>query len=1075
MAHVTSFFGQILRFRLLIVAAVIGVLSLGLLQLRDTSVDVLPEFTPPYAEIQTEALGLSAEEVEQLITVPMEADLLNGVEGVETIRSESVPGLSSVVLVFAKGTDIYQARQLIQERLTQAHALPNVSKPPTLLPPLSSSNRVLMVGLSSSELSLIEQSVLAKWTVRPSLMGVPGVANVSIWGLRDQQLQVQVDPATLRARNVKLAQIIETAGNAQVVSPLSFLEASTPGTGGFVESPQQRLQVRHVLERIANPAELAKVPVEGTQGKLQLGDVATIKVDHQPLIGDAVVGESQGLLLVVEKFPGVSTTEVTEGVEAALNTLRPGLTGVSTDTSIFRPAEYVADAVDNVGLGLLVGAILMVVVLLALRQPWRVVLVTVITVPLALVTALLILRGFGYDLNALTLAGLAAALTIVVDEAITPVDYAMRRLRDQQFELEPESAAQSVAQGWIGTGRALVYATLVIGLALLPAAVLDGRPGAFLAPLVIAYAVAALSASLVAAVAAPALTMVLLHNAKPGKMWSTNVLERVSGRYQSGLTRFTHSSRPVLLAALACVVVIAVSIPFLSLSLVPTFKDRDVHVSLEGPPGASREWMATRSTEVSRALRGVPGVEGASAHLGRAIGGDRVVNVNSADVWVAVDTDVDYDETIARIEEVVGDLPELTARVVPYTTQRMHDIGALVSGGNPATSSGLKLLTGDEHPLTVRVFGENPVQLEQTAARVLDQIKGVDGISGPELIRPKMQSTIEIEVDLNKAQAQGMTPGAVRRAEATLVQGIQVGSLFEQQKVFDVIVQGIPTTRRSLEDVANLQLDKPGGGYVRLGDVADVRAAQTPEVIQRDAVSRRMDIVAGVSGRSLADVKADVDRELRAMSMPLEYHAEVVGQSTAEEISLGLVIGTTVAAVLAAFLLFQAGTHSWKLALALSLALPLSLAGGFAISAITGYGLSLAALLGLLAALAWVVRNSLVTIFRMMALDREGAAQAPASYIVQRGARERMAPMLTSAIAVVALTAPMIVLGSRPGLEILHPMSVVLLGALVTAVPFALFAVPALHQHAGPRHDPDERTASAESQRTQVLADEAGA
>jgi Cu/Ag efflux pump CusA len=230
-----------MKFRLLILAAAIGVLALGIVQLRGTSMEVLPEFSPPYAEIHTEALGLSADEVEQLITVPLEQDLLNGVEGVDVIRSESLPGLSSIVMVFEPGTDIYRARQLIEERLSQAHggALPQVSKPSTLLQPLSSANRVLMIGMSTTELTPIEQSVIARWTVRPRLMGVPGVANVSIWGLRDQQLQVQVDPQVLRDRKVTLNQVISTAGNAQVVSPLSFLEASTPGTGGFIETPQQ--------------------------------------------------------------------------------------------------------------------------------------------------------------------------------------------------------------------------------------------------------------------------------------------------------------------------------------------------------------------------------------------------------------------------------------------------------------------------------------------------------------------------------------------------------------------------------------------------------------------------------------------------------------------------------------------------------------------------------------------------------------------------------------------------------------------------------------------------------------------
>src|ERR671922_967859 len=307
-----------LRFRLLVVGIAAGVLAVGITQLRDAPADVLPEFTPPYVEIQTEALGLSAQEVEQLVTVPLEADLLNGVQGVDVIRSKSVPGMSSIVLVFAPGTDVYRGRQLVQERLTQvgAAAFPNVSKPPTLLQPLSSSSRVMMIGLSSDKLSPIERSVIARWTVRPRLMGVPGVANVAIWGLRDQQIQVQVDPERLRDRNVTLNQVVETTGNAQLVSPLTFLEASTPGTGGFIETPNQRLQVRHVFENFGTPEALGNVTVEGTDGQLRVDDVANVVEEHQPLIGDAIVdGNDDRLLLVVEKFPGADTVEVTSGVE----------------------------------------------------------------------------------------------------------------------------------------------------------------------------------------------------------------------------------------------------------------------------------------------------------------------------------------------------------------------------------------------------------------------------------------------------------------------------------------------------------------------------------------------------------------------------------------------------------------------------------------------------------------------------------------------------------------------------------------------------------------------------------------
>ena len=349
--------GASLQFRILVVAAAAAVLALAFTQLRDAPVDVLPEFTPAYVEVQTEALGLSAEEVEQLVTVPLEADLLNGTAGVSVLRSESVPGESSIVLLFEPGTDIMDARQLVQEQLTQAHANPNVSKPPQMIQPLSSQSRVMMIGLSPAGLSPIETSVLARWTIRPRLMGIPGVANVSMFGLRDRQLQVLVDPQRLRDRRVTLSQVIRTAGNAQLVSPLSFLEASTPGTGGFIDTPNQRLQVRHIIPTVT-PDDLARVPVDGSGGAgepLRLADVSTVVEDHQPLIGDAIVNDATGLVMVVEKFPGANAVEVTRDVDEAIDELRPGLAGMRIDTHAFRPADFIAQAIDNLALAVGLG------------------------------------------------------------------------------------------------------------------------------------------------------------------------------------------------------------------------------------------------------------------------------------------------------------------------------------------------------------------------------------------------------------------------------------------------------------------------------------------------------------------------------------------------------------------------------------------------------------------------------------------------------------------------------------------------------------------------------------------------
>ncbi len=972
----TSFFGGVLRFRLLILAIALGVLSVGVVQLRQASIDVLPEFTPPYAEIQTEALGLSADEVEQLITVPLEADLLNGVEGVEVIRSESVPGLSSIVLVFAAGTDIYRARQLVEERLTQAHALPNVSKPPTLLQPLSSSNRVLMIGLSSNDLSLIEQSVIARWTVRPQLMGVPGVANVSVWGMRDQQLQVQVDPTRLRDRKVTLNQVITTTGNAQVVSPLTFLEASTPGTGGFIETPQQRLQVRHLLEKMADPGQLARVPVDGTGGRLQLGDVAEVKVDHQPLIGDAVVAGGPGLFLVVEKFPGVSTREVTEGVEDALEALRPGLTGITSDTTVFRPADYVSEALDNLGLAALIGGLLMLSTLVALRFSWRATVVALVTVPLSLITAALLLQLAGQGLNALVFAGLAAAITIVVDEAVAPNARVVRSLHESRLAGETPSVTSTIAEASATARRPLVYATLVALLAILPVAVLGGRPGAFFAPMVWAYALAVAAATLVAVTVTPALTAVLFARWRDGGTGEPRWSGWLGTRYEAALAKFTGSRRPILLAAAACALIAVIVMPLLNISLMPSFADRNVVVRLTGQPGTSNTKMTEQTTQVTEALQSLPGVATVGAHIGRAVTGDRVVNVSSGDVWVTLRPDADYDETIDAIRQAAAaTVPGVTPEVVSFTTQKMRDVGALTTGTNPVKGSKLDLLTGLDQPVAVRLYGQNADILREQADRVQSLLAGVDGVVDPRVITTTMEPTVEIEVDLTKAQAAGITPGDVRRAEATLLQGIHVGSVFEEQKVFDVIVQGVPATRSSVENVRNLLIDLPKGGQIRLGQVADVRVVDRPAVIQRDAVSRRVDVVAGVDGRGVNAVIADIEQQIRELDFPLEYHAEVLRQSTADEIGIGRTIGVAIAAALAAFLLFQAAFGSWRLALIQTVALPLALSGGVVAGLFTGREFTLGSLLGLLAILGLAARIglSMITDLQQAEVSRRGA------------------------------------------------------------------------------------------------------
>ena len=1056
-----------LRFRLLVVALAAGVMVAGVVQLRDAPVDVLPEFTPPYAEIQTEALGLSADEVEQLITVPLEADLLNGVEGVEVIRSESLPGLSSIVLVFEQGTDIYRARQLVEERLTQAHALPHVSEAPTLLQPLSSSSRVVMIGLSSDSLSPTEQSLIARWTMRPRLMGVPGVANVAIWGQRDEQLQVQVDPEQLRD-----AQRHPEPGHQDGRQRAGRLAAELPrgldpGTGGFIETPQQRLQVRNVFDKIADPRELGKVPVEGAPARMRLSDVSKIRVGHQPLIGDAVVGDRDGLVLVVEKFPGASTPDVTNGVEEALDDLEPALSGLRTDTSSFRPASLIEDAIDNLTLTIAIAGVLLVLVLVAFLLQWRTVAIALATIPVSLAAAALVLDLLGETFNAISFAGLAAAVAIVIDEAVVSAENVGRRLRRPRGAKGANGASRSTASRVLDATHEmrapLAYGSLIALLAIAPVAVMEGRPGAFFEPMALSYALGVGAAMLVALTLAPALSLTLFSKRTVAR--DSALLRALAPRYGAALRSFLARPRAALIVVGVAAVVGLATVPFLDTSAVPEFKDRDVLVRLDAPPGTSNPRMTRIATALGRELRAVPGVDQVGAHIGRAKTGDQLVNVNSGELWVSLKPDADHQRTLASIEAVVDGARGVDHDVTTYSAQRIRDVGALREGDNAASGNDIDVLTGSDQPLVVRVYGQDLATLRREARRALRVVSGVDGVVDPTLELPVTQPTIEIETDLDRAQRFGVKPGDVRRAEAALIQGIHVGSIFKEQKVFDVVVRGVPATRRSVASVRNLLLDRPGGGHVRLGRVADVRVGQTPESIERDAVSRRLDIEAGVSGRSLDAVAGEIEDRLARSRFPLEYHAEVLKRTAADEIGTTRMVVVAIAAALASFLLLQAAFRSWSVAALVFLTLPLALVGGLAVALISGGNLSLGSLLGLLAVLVLATRTGLVLIRHMQDLAPEIGRFGPA--LVERGAQERLRPILTSAAAIAAVMLPFAIAGSPPGLEVVHPMATVVLGGLMTSTLLSLFVLPALYLRFG-GHEP---TLSPEEELMQRWAD----
>lgn len=992
--------------------------------------EALPEFAPPTVEVQTEALGLSAAEVEQLITVPLEQDLLIGIAFLDKIESVSLPGLSSVVMTFEPDTDLLDARQVVQERLTQAvgvAGLPAVAKPPQMIQPLSSLPRVAIVELSSEQLSQIDMSVLSRWVIGPRLMGVPGVANVAIWGNRDRQLQVLVDPERLRQNDTTLSEVIRTAGNALEVSPLTYLEASKPGTGGFIDTENQRLNIFHE-QVISSPEELAQVPLDRpgrgpADGEaVTLGDITEVVESHQPLIGDAVCADGSCLLLVVEKFPGANTGEVTAGVESALAALRPGLGDIRVDTSVYRPADFVDSTFDRLGWVLLAGLALLLAAVVAVFRDWRRSVVTVVTTGVSAASAVLVLTLRGAPVTFMVAAGLLLGLTAVVYDSVTDAHHLAARV--------PHGPAGRPAR-WGAVVRAaaerrgsLMFAVLVVVAAALPLFFVRGEGGPFLPPLAASYLLAVGMSVVVALLLTPGLALVLLPRREeqvlesPAERWAHRVFDRAAP---------AALSRPGVALAVAAVLALAGlgSIPLLTTSLQPAVNERTLLVHVEAAPGTSLPRMTAVTEEILQELRAVPGVTEATGHVGRAVMSDEVVDVNSGEIWVTLAASTDYAEGVGAVEQTAAGYPELRTEVLTYAEERID-----------AT------LGDTGRDLTVRVYGEDAVVRATKAEEIRGLLSGVRGIRDPTVDAGPGQRTLEVRVDLRASQSHGLKPGDVRRAAASLVGGITVGNLFEEQKVFDVVVWGAPQVRDSVADLEQLLVDTPSGP-VPLGAVADVRTVDNPVEIRHEAAASYLDVTADVTGRDVADVADEVSSAVRAVDFPLDHHAEMVGRFAEQADARDLVAAIALATLVGVFLLLQAAFGSWRLAsLALAL-LPVALSGGLVAVLVSGRTVTLGTVTGLLAALGLAVRPVVVTIRRYQQLARVGGPERTHEAVLA-GTRENLVPTALSAVAVAALVLPAVVVGAVPGLELVHAGTVVVLGSLLTTLVVALYVMPAL-------------------------------
>jgi CzcA family heavy metal efflux pump len=1019
-----------LRFRYLVVAAAVALMFFGGQTLGHQKVDVFPEFAPVTVEIQTECLGLSPSEVEQLVTAPLE-NALQGVPGVYETDSESVPQLSAIFLYFHRGTDVLHARQLVQERLTQASStLPAWASPPALYPIVSATSRVMQIGITSKSLSPLELSTIAQYTIRARLLHVPGVANVAIWGEKRKEIEVQADPTRMVPNHVSLNALMNAADNAVDAGLLTFTTGNAIGTGGFVETPNQRLGIRNV-QVITTARQLAAVPLAKRGSKeLTIGDVAHVVYDHPPLIGDAVVGAGPGLMLVVEKFPGANTLDVTRGIDKALASLQQGLPGIRIDSHIFRQSTFIHTAISNLSFAVVLGCVLVVFVLIAFLFEWRAAFVSLLAIPLSLGAAAIVLDAQGYTINTMILAGFGVSVGVVVDDAIIDMENIVRRLRAWRGTGRRTTPLHLLLAASLEVRTAILYATLINIVAVLPVVFVGGLTGSFFQPLAIAYALAVLASMVVALTVTPALAMIMLPRARlvatdpPVIRWCKSV-------YTRALRPVIRRPRYALATVVLAIAAAAFVLPRLGQDLFPSFKEQDLLMHFDTKPGTSLPEMKRIVSRLQARLLQIPGVTHVGAHIGQALLGEEIAGPEFSEQWITLAPGADVGKVAGEVRAVGASFPGTFIDLTTYLHERIDET-----------------LSSTSEDLVMRISGPDFGTLQRLSQKVTDTLNGtpnlVDLHPQSQGYIPQIQETVNAPV----AARYGLTPGEVRRAAAALLGSVEVGEINVNGIALGVTAYSTPQTRNSLTDVGRLLIDTPNGGHVQLGKVASLVVNQTPSDITRVDGANKIDVTGNVVGSNLGAVTGAVRAKLARIKLPLGYHIELVGAAAERESAQERLIAMGIGAAILIFVLLQAAFQSLRLATLMFLTLPIALVGGVLLAWGAIGTISLGALIGFFAVLGIAARNGILMISHLQHLEREEGVEFGPELVI-RGASERLSPILMTALATALALVPLVIYGNRPGQEIENPMAIVILGGLATSTLMNLFVVPALYLRFG--------------------------
>ncbi len=836
-----------LRFRGIVIALGIVALGYGLYITSHTKLDVFPEFAPPQVVIQTEASGLSAGQVEQLVTRPIET-AVNGVARLESIRSQSIQGLSIITAVFAEGTGIFQARQMVGERLIEvASRIPQGAGPPAMAPLTSATSMMLAVGLTSDKRSLMELRTFADWTLRPRLLAVPGVAKVVVFGGEVRQLQIQVRPERLLAFGVTINDILEAARKATGVRG-----------AGFIDTPNQRIVLRSEGQQLTTD-QLGQIAVRYKEGRsVRLKDVAQIVERPAPMVGAAAIQGTPGVILVMSSQYGANTLEVTEAAEAALGEIEPAAQaeGITIHPKLFRPASFIETAIRNIGTSLLIGGVLVALTLFFFLFDFRTALISLAAIPLSLLGAVIVLDRFGVSLNTLTIGGLAIAIGEVVDDAIIDVENILRRLRENRLLVNPRPVFHVVFDASLEVRSAVVYATFVVVLVFVPVLTMSGIQGRLFAPLGIAYVCAILASLVVALTITPAMCLVLLPR-HAAAIHQPPYVTRLKQAYRLVLERISARTSAVLTTVAVMSVLALAAIPFFGGAFLPELREGHFIVHMSAVPGTSIEESLRLGSQVTGELLRNPHIRSVAQRVGRAEQADDTWGTHYAEFNVdLVPLKGEEAEFVQfEIRDALVKFPGVYFAIKPFLTERIEEI-----------------LTGVTGQVVIKIFGEDLDQIDRAAQQVSQVLSAIPGATDVVVeSQPGLPETI-VQLRPERLLQLGFEPVPVMEAVQTAYQGTRVAQTFEGNRVFDVTVILDDASRRQPEAAGNLMVYNLEGSRIPLRQIADVYPTTGRYVILHEATRRRQSVSANVSGRGVASF---VDEARRKIGNEVQFPAGV--------------------------------------------------------------------------------------------------------------------------------------------------------------------------------------------------------